>query len=101
LSLLQFESLEFIVIGGIANADIGAARLSRALWGNGARSSRSMLAMAPPLPLRKKLLPFGLLLGDGELVVREAELITNFQPSLGLGSQNYCAANRLGIRGSP
>jgi hypothetical protein len=60
-----------------------------------------MLAMAPPLPLREKLLPFGLLLGDGELVFREAELIANHHPSLGLGSQNYCAANGLGIRGSP
>lgn len=33
--------------------------------------------------LREKLLPFGLLLGRGELVVREAKLLASHQPCPG------------------
>jgi len=39
--------------------------------------------------LREKLLPFGLLLGRGELVIREAELLATHQPCPGLRSQGH------------
>ena len=53
------------------------------------------------LHLREKLLPFGLLLGRGELVIREAELFAAHQPSPGLRSQGHCPANGPGFPESP
>jgi hypothetical protein len=49
------------------------------------------------LRLREELLPFGLLLGGGELVIKEAELLTAHVPSPGLRSQIHCHAEGLGF----
>jgi len=49
------------------------------------------------LHLREELLPLGLLLGGGELVIKEAELLTAHVPSLGLRSQIHCHAEGLGF----
>jgi hypothetical protein len=51
--------------------------------------------------LREKSLPFGLLLGGGELVIREAELLATHHPSPGLRLLGYCPANGLGFPESP
>jgi hypothetical protein len=53
------------------------------------------------LHLREKLLPFGLLLGRGDLVIREAELLAAHQHSPGLRLQGHCPANRLGVPEPP
>ena len=50
---------------------------------------------------REKLLPLGLLLGRGELVVREAELLTTHHPSLALRSQHHCRVDRSVSSESP
>ena len=49
------------------------------------------------LHLKEELLPFGLLLGGGELVIREAELLATYHPSPGLRLQDYCPANGAGF----
>jgi hypothetical protein len=49
------------------------------------------------LYLREKLLPFGLLLGSGELVIREAELLATHQPSPGVRSQHHFRADGPGF----
>ena len=53
------------------------------------------------LHLREKLLPFGLLLGCGELVIREAELLAAHHPSPGLRLQGHCRVEGLGFPESP
>ena len=49
------------------------------------------------LHFREKLLPFGLLFGRGELVIREAKLLAAHQPSPGLRLQGHCLADVLGF----
>jgi hypothetical protein len=53
------------------------------------------------LHFREKLLPLGLLLGCGQLVVREAELLAAHSPSPVLRSQSHCRVDRLGFPESP
>ena len=53
------------------------------------------------LHLREKLLPFGLLFGGGELVIREAELLAAHQPSPSLRLQGQCPAKGAGFPESP
>ena len=53
------------------------------------------------LHLREKLLSFGLLLGSGELVIREAELLAAHQPSPDLQLQAHFSADGLGFPESP
>jgi len=53
------------------------------------------------LHLREKLLPFGLLLGRGQLVVGEAELLATHQPSPGMRLQAHFRADRLGFPEPP
>jgi hypothetical protein len=53
------------------------------------------------LHLREKVLPLGLLLGRGELVVREAKLVTANLPSPGSRSQDYSPVAGLGFPESP
>ena len=49
------------------------------------------------LHLREKLLPLGLLLGRGELVIREAKLLASYQPSPGQRSGTHCPVDGLGF----
>jgi hypothetical protein len=49
------------------------------------------------LDLREKFLPLGLLVGGGELVIREAERLPPINPSPCLRSQSHCPANGLGF----
>jgi hypothetical protein len=51
--------------------------------------------------LREKLLPFGLLLGGGLLVIREAEALAIYQPSSGLQSRGHCPEDGLSFPESP
>ena len=51
--------------------------------------------------LREKLLPLGLLLGRGEFVIREAELLAAHQPSPGLRLRPHCPAVGLGFPEPP
>ncbi len=53
------------------------------------------------LHLREKLLPFGLLFGGGEFVIREAELLTTHHPSHGVRLQAHFRADGLGFPESP
>ena len=53
------------------------------------------------LHLREKLLPLGLLLGRGELVIREAELLGAHQPSPGLRLRRNFRVDDLGFPVSP
>ena len=53
------------------------------------------------LHLREKLLTLGLLLGRGQLVIREAELLATHQPCPGLRLQAHCRVDRLGFPESP
>ena len=53
------------------------------------------------LHLREKLLSFGLLLGGGELVIRETELLASHHPSPGLRQRLHCPADALGFPESP
>lgn len=53
------------------------------------------------LHLREELLPFGLLFGGGELVIREAELLATHYLSPGLRLQGHCPANGTGFPESP
>ena len=53
------------------------------------------------LHLREKPLPFGLLFGGGELVIREAELLTAHQTSPGLRSRPHCRAEGLVFQSLP
>ena len=53
------------------------------------------------LHLREELLPFGLLLGGGELVIREAELLATHHSSPGLRLQDYCPAMVLVFQSLP
>lgn len=53
------------------------------------------------LHLREELLPFGLLIGGGELVIGEAELLATHCRSPGLRLQSYCRVNGVGFPESP
>ena len=53
------------------------------------------------LHLREELLPLGLLLGGGDLVIREAELLATHSLNPGLRSQGHCRANGDGFPESP
>ena len=47
--------------------------------------------------INDRALPFVLLPGCGELVIREAELLATHHPSPGLRLQNHCPANGAGF----
>jgi len=53
------------------------------------------------LHLSEELLSLGLLLGCGELVVREAGLLAAHHPSPGMRSQGHCPAGGVGFPESP
>ena len=53
------------------------------------------------LHLREKLFPFGLLLGRGQLVIREAELLGHHHPSPVLRLQAHFRVDRLGFSELP
>jgi hypothetical protein len=53
------------------------------------------------LHLGEKLLALGALLGRGQLIVRETELLTAHHPSPGLRLQAHCRAGELGFPESP
>ena len=62
-----------------------AGRLSCSPWGNGARSDRSVPAMAPlPPSQRETSRAWSASRGCGQLVVRETELLAAYQSSPGL-----------------
>lgn len=71
-------------------------------------SARLWLAFLDPLDqslpwlhhhhLRDKRLLFGLLLGCGELVIREAKLLAACKLNLGMESQDHCPANWPGFQ---
>ena len=54
---------------------LGSATLLAGLGVVGAQSDREGPAKEPPPPAQRGLLPFGLLLGGGELVIRESKLL--------------------------
>jgi hypothetical protein len=53
------------------------------------------------LHLRKELLPFGLHLGGGELVIREAELLAAHHPIPRLQLKSHCPTKAAGFPESP
>ena len=77
-----------------------AAFLAR-FWVVGLDQSDQRLPRHHHIHLREKFLPLGLLLGGGQLIVREIELPASHQSSPGQRSQAHSPVERLSIPESP